>query len=202
MNEMLEELAGDVFVSGILFRELQSDCQHVQAIHTHPAGAVRLLEVASGGKWRGTVKDSDIVEAEKSALKNVCAVGILAVYPPGKIQEQLVKNLFEESAVGDAAHAPLDFVDAPGCPRMNRRIHVAKSPLVGGQLPVGMHVPFAQKKNELFLGKIGIDQREPNALKRQVPCRIPRILPFVGHGNNDVVVEIGPILVAAVPSAS
>src|SRR5260370_20953373 len=135
---MLEEFAGDIFVSRILFRQLQSDGQHVQPIHTHPAGAVRLLEVASGGKGRGTVKDSDIVEAEKSALKNVCAVGILAVYPPGKIQQQLVKNFFEESAVGDAAHAPLDFVDAPGGPRMNRRIHVPKSPLVGGQLAGGL----------------------------------------------------------------
>src|SRR5260370_25449129 len=145
---MLEEFAGDIFVSRILFRQLQSDGQHVQAIHTHPTGAVRLLEVASGGKRRGTVKDSDIVEAEKSALKNVCAVRILAAYPPGKIQQQLVKHFFQESAVGDAAHAPLDFVDAPGGPPRNRRIHCAKGPLVGGQLPVGMTEAFSQKTNE------------------------------------------------------
>src|SRR5260370_14198071 len=151
---MLEELAGDVFVSRILFRQLQSDGQHVQAIHTHPTGSVRLFEVASGGKWRGAVKDSDIVEAEKSALKNVCAVRVLAVYPPGKIQQQLVKNFFEESAVGDAAHACLDFVDTPAGPRMNRRIHVAKSPLVGGEFPRGMHVTFAQNENELVLAQI------------------------------------------------
>ena len=84
---------------------------------------------------------------------------------------------------------------------MNRRVHVAKSPLVGGQLPVGMHVPFAQKKNELLFGKIRIDQRKRNAVKRQIPRGIPRILPFVGHGNNVVVVKMRPVLVAAVPSA-
>src|SRR6266404_1398599 len=157
---MLEEFAGDVFVSRVLFRQLQSYGQHVQAIHTHPTGAVRLFEVASRGEWRGAVKDSNVVEAQESALKNVCAIRVLAVHPPGKIQEQLVKNFFEESAVGDAAHAPLDFVDAPGSPGMNGRIHIAESPLVGRQLTVGMHVPFAQKKNELLLGKIGIDERE------------------------------------------
>src|SRR5260370_13556787 len=110
---MLEEFAGDVFVSRILFRQLQSDGQHVQAIHTHPTGAVRLFEVASRGERRGAVKDSDIVAAEKSALKNVCAVRVLAVYPPGKIQQQLVQNFFEESAVADPAHAPLDLVETP-----------------------------------------------------------------------------------------
>src|SRR6266436_8875411 len=113
---MLEEFAGDVFISRILFRQLQRDGQHVQAIHTHPTGAVRLFEVASRGEWRGAVKDSDIVEAEKSTLKNVCAVRVLAVHPPGKIQEQLVKNFFEDSAVGDSTHAPLDFVDPPSSP--------------------------------------------------------------------------------------
>src|SRR5712671_1137778 len=102
---MLEEFAGHVLVTRIFLGELQSDCQHIQAIHTHPTGAVRLFEVASRGEWRGAVKDSDIVEAEKPALKNVCAVRILAVHPPGKIQQQLVKDFFEESAVGDAAHA-------------------------------------------------------------------------------------------------
>src|SRR5260370_2125930 len=145
---MLEEFAGDVFVSRILFRQLQSDGQHVQAIHTHPTGAVSLLEVASRGERRGAVKDSDIVEAEKSALKNVCAVRILAVHPPGKIQEQLVKNFFKKSAVGDAAHAPLDFVDAPGGPGMNRWIPVANTPLVALHLPPGLHVHFPLKKSK------------------------------------------------------
>src|SRR5713226_10471243 len=167
---MLEEFAGDIFVSRIFFGQFQSDCQHVQAIHAHPTGAVRLLEVPSRGEWRGTVKDSNVVEAEKSALKNVCSVGILAVHPPGKIQEQLVKDFFEESTVGYTAHAPLDFVDAPGGPCMNGRIHIAKGPFIGRQLTIRMHIPFAQKKNELLLGKIRIDQSERNAVKRQVPC--------------------------------
>ena len=34
---------------------------------------------------------------------------------------------------------------------MNRRIHVAEGPFVGGQLPVRMHVPFAGQADELAL---------------------------------------------------
>src|SRR5207249_10881696 len=114
VNEMLEEFAGDVFVGRVFFRQLESDRQHVQAIHAHPTSAVGLFEVASGGERRRAVKNSDVIEAEKPALKDICAVRILAVHPPRKIEQQLVKNFFKESAIRDAAHAPLDFVDAPG----------------------------------------------------------------------------------------
>src|SRR6267378_6078805 len=116
INKMLEELAGDVFISRIFFRKLECDRQHVQAIQTHPTRAVRLLEVASSGKRRGAVEDCDVVETEESTLKNIRAVRILAVHPPGKIEEQFVKHFFEKSAIGEATHAPLDFVDAPSSP--------------------------------------------------------------------------------------
>src|SRR2546430_6391575 len=82
--------------------------------------------------WACIVKNSDVIEAQEAALKNICAVRVLAVHPPGEIQEQLVKNFLEESTIGDATHAALDFVDAPGGPGMNRWIHIAKGPFVGG----------------------------------------------------------------------
>ena len=48
---------------------------------------------------------------------------------------------------------------------MDRRIHIAEGPFVGGQLPVGVHVPFAHKKDELLFREIGIDERQRNAVK-------------------------------------
>src|SRR5258707_13291375 len=83
---------------------------------------------------------------------------------------------------------------------MHGQIHVDESTLVSTQLTIGVHVPFAQKEDELLLGKIGVDERERDAMKRQIPCGVPRILPFVRHGNNVVVVKMSPILVAAVPA--
>ena len=87
VNEVLEEFAGDVFVSDILLGEFQGDGQHVQAIHAHPTGAVRLFEMASGRKRSGTIEDSDVIESEEAALKNVRAVGVLAIDPPGEIEQ-------------------------------------------------------------------------------------------------------------------
>jgi hypothetical protein len=155
--EVLEEFARDIFISRILFGEFESDSQHVEAVHAHPTRAIRLFKSAAGWKRRGAVKDPDVIEAEEASLKNIGAVGVFAIDPPGEIQEQLVKNFFQEGAVGDAADATLYFVDTPSGPGVNRRIHVAEGPFISGQLPVGMHVPFAQKEIELLLRESRID---------------------------------------------
>src|SRR5262249_62245793 len=101
---------------------------HVQAFHAHPAGAVGLFKMPAGWKRCRTIEYTDVVEAEKAALKNVRAVGVLAVHPPGKVQQQLVKDFFQKGAVRDSANAPLDFVNAPRRPRMNRWVDIAKRP--------------------------------------------------------------------------
>src|SRR5262249_48360994 len=49
IQEMLEELARDVFVRTTLPRQLQGDGQHVEAVHAHRGRAVRLTEVSAGG---------------------------------------------------------------------------------------------------------------------------------------------------------
>src|SRR2546422_3117849 len=42
VDEVLEELGRDVFVRRILPGQLERDREHVQAVHTHPRGAVGL----------------------------------------------------------------------------------------------------------------------------------------------------------------
>ena len=195
---MLKKFTRDVLISGIVLRKLKRDRQHIQAIHTHPAGAVGLLEVSAGWQGSGSVKHSDIVKTQKAALENIGAVRIFPIHPPCEIQEQLVKDFFEEPAIGDASNAPFDFINAPRSPGMYRRIDIAKCPLICGKLSVRMHVPFAQQQNELFLCEIGVDDRERNTVERQVPRRVPRILPLVRHRNDVVVVEMRPILVPSV----
>ena len=46
VNEMLEELGGDVLVDGVVLRELERNGEHVEAVHRHPARAVGLVQLA------------------------------------------------------------------------------------------------------------------------------------------------------------
>ena len=83
---------------------------------------------------------------------------------------------------------------------MDWGVHVAEGPLVGRDLPVGMHIPLAQHQRELLLCEVRVHERERNTVKRQIPSCIPRIFPFVGHGDNVSVVQVGPLMVAALPA--
>src|SRR6266849_3303510 len=56
VEEVLPELAGDVFVDGIFAGELKGDGQHVECVHGHPRSAVRLLDMTTGGKRRTAIK--------------------------------------------------------------------------------------------------------------------------------------------------
>src|SRR6267154_4203129 len=99
IDEVLPELAGDILVARLLCCQFQSDGQEVQRIHSHPTGSVRLFDIAACGQRRAAVEDADVVQAEKTALKNVHAVGIFAVYPPGKVQHQLVEDTLQECSI-------------------------------------------------------------------------------------------------------
>src|SRR6266699_2710289 len=120
----------------------------------------------SSGQRLRTVEHTDVIETQKSALEHIHAIRILAINPPREIQQEFVKYTLEKTPVGASADAFLDLVDAPGRPGMHRRVDVAERPFVGGQLSVRVHVPFAQQKYELFLGKIGIYQRQRNGVER------------------------------------
>ena len=89
--------------------------------------------------------------------------------------------------------APLDLVDAPGGPRVHRRVHVAERPLVGRELAVGVHVPLAQEEDELLLREAGSISANGMHVERQVPGGVPGVLPLVGHRDDVAVVEVRPL---------
>ena len=199
VDEVLEELRRQVLVGGIVLGELEGDGEHVQAVHPDPCGAVGLLEVAADGQRRRAVEDPDVVEPEESPLEDVLPLGILAVHPPGEVQEQLLEDALEKAPIGDAPDPLLDLVDAPGRPGVHRRVHVPERPLVGRNLAVRVHVPLAEEEDELVLREVGIHQRQRDRVEREVPGRVPRILPLVRHRDDVVVVEMRPF---GVPPAS
>jgi hypothetical protein len=164
----------------------------------HPCRAVRLPEMSAGWQRGRAVENADIVQPEKAALENVMTIRILAVHPPGEVQQKFLEDTLQEPAISYAVYALVDLVDAPCCPGVHRRIHVAERPFVGGNLPVWMHVPLAQHEDQLPLGEIGVDHRQRNTVECQVPGRVPGILPFVGHRNDVGIVQVAPVAVAAV----
>ena len=79
---------------------------------------------------------------------------------------------------------------------MHRRIDVAKLPLIGGNLAVGMHIPIAQKEQQLLFGKMGVEAGKGQHVKSAVPGGVPRVFPFVGHGDDVAVEEVPPVEIA------
>jgi hypothetical protein len=117
----------------------------IQAV---PSDCSRCPPVGSGA----AIKHVDIVEAQEPALEDVVPISVFAIHPPGEVEQELVKHALQEGAVGLAGDTLLDLVHPPGCPGMHRRVDIAEAPFIGGQLPVGMHVPLAQEQDELLLG--------------------------------------------------
>src|SRR5215469_4930018 len=196
---MLEELGGDVFVDPVVLRELQRDAHQVERVHRHPARAISLVDVSAGRQLTAAVEYADVVEPQKAALEDVAPLGILAVYPPGEIEHELVEHTLEEHEIAlITALLAVDLEHSPRSPRVHRRVDIAEGPLVSRDLAVWVHVPLARQQHELRLGELGIEMRERNAVKRQIPGGVPRVLPFVRHRNDVGVVEVLPVAVAAV----
>jgi hypothetical protein len=129
VQEVLEELRRHVLVDAIDRRQLERDAQHVERVHRHPAGGVGLIEHSARGQRRVAVEHADVVEPEEAALKHVAPVGVLAVHPPGEVEQQLVEDALEERIVGAAAAIALVLEDAQRRPGVHRRIDVAERPL-------------------------------------------------------------------------
>ncbi len=115
--------------------------------------------MAAGREGGRAVEDADVVQAEETALEDVLPLQVLAVDPPGEVQQELLEHALEEDAVAGPPDALLDLVDAPGRPGVDGRVDVAEGPLVGRDLAVGVHVPFPEEQHELLLGEVRVHQR-------------------------------------------
>ena len=104
-----------------------------------------MLQRPAGGKRGAAVKNADVIQAQEAAFKNIGPFGVLAVHPPGKVHEQLVKHPLQETHIRLALEPLIDLEHAPGRPGVDRRIHIAERPLICGNLPVRMHIPFPQE---------------------------------------------------------
>ncbi len=93
----------------------------------------------------------------------------------------------------DAVHV----VDPPHGPGVHRRIQIGELPLVGresGRWDAGTARTAARQS--CSLAYCGVDEREGDAVERQVPGGEPGIFPLVGHGHDPHRIEVPPVLVA------
>ena len=162
------------------------DRRHAERVQRHPAGAVGLLERAARGQVRA-VDRADVVEPEEAALEQVRAVGVLAVDPPGEVDEQLVE---------DARRKPKSR--PPSIANTSSAAHACTGGLTSsndhsyaGSAPFGCWNHSRQSRISWYFANAGIDVRERDAVEREVPRREPRVLPLVGHRHDVEGVE-GP----------
>ena len=105
VQRVLEEFLDEFLVLRLVECQLDRNAQHLLAEEHHPCRAVRLVEIAAGGQRRGAIEHADVVEPEESALEDVGAGAILAVDPPGEIDQQLGERVLEEFDVAAAITA-------------------------------------------------------------------------------------------------
>ena len=160
-----------------------------------PSACSRLPPV---GKRGAAVEHADVVETEEAALEHVLAEAVLAVQPPGEVQQELVECRLEEIDVHLAAPRLLGAAQKESCKSMDRGIHIAEVPLIGGHLPVGVQVGRAEHQVHLLFGEVGVHDRERERVEGQVPGRVPGVLPLVGHGDDVVVQHVEPLRVPGI----
>jgi len=199
IKKMLEKFGGNVFINTVMQRQFQSDSHQVKAIHRHPAGGVGLINVAAGWQWRAAVEYANIIQPQKATLKDVVVVVILAIDPPGEIDDQLVHDSLQKIQITDAAVGfAFRLINFQGCPGVYWRVNVIERPFIGGHLAVGMHIPNPGHQQDLVFGERRIDHRQRHTVKGQIPGGIPGILPFIRHRDDVSVVQMLPVFVAAV----
>ncbi len=155
-------------------------------VEGHPPGGVGLLERAPDRQVRA-VERADVVQPEEAALEQVGAVGVLAVDPPGEVDQQLVEDAAQEVEVAGA----VDGEHLERGPGLHRRVDVAEVPLVGRQGAVGVLEPLPAQQQQLVLGEGRVDVGEGDAVEGQVPGGEPGVLPLVGHRHDVEGVEAG-----------
>ena len=127
---MLSEALRHIFIERILLRQLAGDLHHVLTEHAHPGSAVRLLQISPRRQWSRAVEHTDVVEAEEAPLENVFAFDVLAVDPPGEVEEELLEDALQEVEVLPAVELALDLEDAEGRPGVDGRVDVTEVPFV------------------------------------------------------------------------
>ena len=107
-----------------------------------------------------------------------------------------MERTLEPDDVALAGIRLLDLVGVNRRPGVDRGIHIAEIPLIGGDLAIGVHVAALQHAFQLVLAEVLIDHGQGRDMEGQIPGGVPGIFPFIGHRNDFRVVHVSPVAVA------
>src|SRR5690606_30574123 len=94
--EVLKEFGSSIFKRTVIYRNLGSDIHHIQRVGADPTGAICLFQLHLTRKMKTAVEYSDIIQAEKAALKDIVTIDVFPVDPPREIDQQFLKYLFQK----------------------------------------------------------------------------------------------------------
>src|SRR5580692_470395 len=137
---MLRKLGGHLRVSRPFERQLHCNLQHVLAEQHHPRSAIRLLQVSTSRQRCAAIKYPNIVQPEEATLERVFTRAVLAVHPPGEVQQKLLERALQPVNIASAATHLLKPVREDGGPGMHRRVNVTEIPLVRRKLSIWVQV--------------------------------------------------------------
>src|SRR5580704_2546137 len=177
---VLPEFAGNIFINGVLFGQQKGGSKHVFGESSHPACAIRLSKQVALRKFVA-IEYTNVIHPQKSTLENIFAQCVLAVDPPGKVEEHLLKDTFQKCEISDTGMLALNLEHSPRRKRQNGWIDAIEIPFIGGDLPIGVHVPLTQHLENLFFGQVRVDICQGNTMKAEIPGCEPRKLPLVRH---------------------
>src|SRR5260221_12907344 len=95
----------------------------------------------AAGQHGVAVKHADIVQPQEAALEDVQAFNVLAVDPPGEVEEKVMEDARQELRIALAAvPGPVKQKNLVGGPCVDGRVYGAAGPLVRRDLCRGMHI--------------------------------------------------------------
>ena len=197
-DEVLEELRGDVLVARIVARQLQ---RHRRASSRSRTPSTRCRRPARGGRrWAAACERSKtpmLSSPRNPPAKRCLPFGVLAIDPPGEVEQQLLERARAGTA-DRAARARRSSCRRASTPRRapagSRRRTQTRTP---GICPLGCMYHSRRNSTSCSLANSRIDARQREHVKRQVPRRVPRILPLVRHRDDVAIEQVRPVVVAA-----
>ena len=146
------------------------------------------------------IENADVVHTQEATAEYTAIRRVLLVQPPHRTQGRRAVHHREEIAVARSGAGPVELVDLPAGPCVQRWVGIAERPFVCRDLTVRVLRGGLLQNQDLFFREFRVDQCHCHAMKRRVPGREPGVLPGIRHEDDVADGEVLPVAVATGPA--